>query len=283
MSLSGCCSVADGLGQGLSSVLVNSGLDDDDASMYVTALSEPGAMTAALNWFRAMDATALGDLRPVSVPTLYVWSTGDGAFGRDVAEATADHVCGPYAFEVLEGVSHWIPELAPEQALGLPRAASRVHLRAPRGRWTVCDNERVSTPNFDLTDVQRDFRETMRTFAEEKVAPNATEADRNAEFPWKSFEACKEMELPALGIPEAYGGAGRGHGDPGHCRRGAGPGVRLDRAHHPDLEAGDDPGHELGQRGTQADLHAAGCSRRDPSQLLPVRSRRRKRCCLHAI
>ena len=66
----------------------------------------------------------------------------------------------------------------------------------------------MSTPNFDLTDVQRDFRQTMRTFAEEKVAPHAAEVDRNAEFPWKSFEACKEMELPALGIPEAYGGAG---------------------------------------------------------------------------
>jgi alkylation response protein AidB-like acyl-CoA dehydrogenase len=66
----------------------------------------------------------------------------------------------------------------------------------------------VSTPNFDLTDVQRDFRQTMRAFAEEKVAPHAAEVDRNAEFPWKSFEACKEMELPALGIPEAYGGSG---------------------------------------------------------------------------
>ncbi len=66
----------------------------------------------------------------------------------------------------------------------------------------------MSTSTFALTDVQRDFRETMRTFSEEKVGPNAAEADRNAEFPWKSFEACKEMELPALGIPEAYGGAG---------------------------------------------------------------------------
>ena len=110
---------ADGSGRGLSSVLAHSGLDDDDASMYVTALSEPGALTAALNWFRAMDATSLDDLRPVSVPTLYVWSTGDGAFGRDVAEATADHVCGPYAFEVLEGVSHWIPEMASERLSAL--------------------------------------------------------------------------------------------------------------------------------------------------------------------
>ncbi len=66
----------------------------------------------------------------------------------------------------------------------------------------------VSDSAFDLTDVQHEFRETLRTFCEEKVAPHAAEVDRNAEFPWKSFEACKEMELPALGIPEAYGGAG---------------------------------------------------------------------------
>ena len=66
----------------------------------------------------------------------------------------------------------------------------------------------MSSPTFDLTDVQREFRATLRSFCEEKVAPHAAEVDRTAEFPWKSFEACKEMELPALGIPEAYGGAG---------------------------------------------------------------------------
>jgi alkylation response protein AidB-like acyl-CoA dehydrogenase len=61
---------------------------------------------------------------------------------------------------------------------------------------------------FDLTDVQQEFRRTLRTFCEERVAPHAAEVDRAAEFPWKSFEAIKEMELPALGLPEAYGGAG---------------------------------------------------------------------------
>ena len=68
----------------------------------------------------------------------------------------------------------------------------------------------MSTSNFALTDVQRDFRETLRAFCEERIAPQAAEVDRDADFPWKSFEACKEMELPALGIPEAYGGAGAG-------------------------------------------------------------------------
>jgi alkylation response protein AidB-like acyl-CoA dehydrogenase len=66
----------------------------------------------------------------------------------------------------------------------------------------------VEGSSFALTDVQRQFRDTMRLFCEERVAPHAAEVDRTAEFPWKSFEACCELELPALGIPEAYGGAG---------------------------------------------------------------------------
>jgi len=61
---------------------------------------------------------------------------------------------------------------------------------------------------FALTDVQREFRQALRTFCQEKVAPHAAEVDKTATFPWKSFEALKEMELPALGIPAAYGGAG---------------------------------------------------------------------------
>jgi pimeloyl-ACP methyl ester carboxylesterase len=104
---------ADGSGAALARLLVETGLDGGDAMIYVAALTEPGALTAALNWYRAMDGAALLDLGPVPVPTLYVWSTGDGAFGRPAAEATAACVGGPYTFAVLQNVSHWIPEMAP--------------------------------------------------------------------------------------------------------------------------------------------------------------------------
>jgi pimeloyl-ACP methyl ester carboxylesterase len=50
----------------------------------------------------------------ITVPTLYVWSDNDIALGRSAAEATVRWVSGPYRFEVLEGVSHWIPETAPD-------------------------------------------------------------------------------------------------------------------------------------------------------------------------
>ncbi len=109
----------EGDGSGLRRMLRETGLDDGDAEMYVAQLSEPGALTAALNWYRSMSTSALADLEPVRVPTMYVWSTGDAAIGRVSAEGTREHVKGPYRFEVLEGVSHWVPETAPEQLSAL--------------------------------------------------------------------------------------------------------------------------------------------------------------------
>jgi pimeloyl-ACP methyl ester carboxylesterase len=88
-------------------------LSPSAAAEHLRVLTDPGAMTAALNYYRAWD-DALDSLGPVAVPTLFVWSTGDVALGRVAAEATADHVTGPYRFEVLDGVSHWIPEVASE-------------------------------------------------------------------------------------------------------------------------------------------------------------------------
>ena len=79
---------------------------------YLARLSEPGALTAALNWYRALGSGE--DLGKITVPTMYVWSTEDVAVGSTAALATADWVTGPYHFEMLEDVSHWIPEEAGE-------------------------------------------------------------------------------------------------------------------------------------------------------------------------
>jgi len=90
------------------------GFPDDAVEEYVSALQQPGAMTAALNYYRATDLALLQGMGPITMPTMYVWSTGDVALGRTAAEGTARHVDGPYRFEVLDGVSHWIPEDAAE-------------------------------------------------------------------------------------------------------------------------------------------------------------------------
>jgi pimeloyl-ACP methyl ester carboxylesterase len=81
---------------------------------YMSLLTEPGALTGALNWYRAIrfeDA----NLVDVTVPTTYIWSTDDMALGRAGAEATAAFCKGPYKFVVLDGVSHWVPEDEPER------------------------------------------------------------------------------------------------------------------------------------------------------------------------
>jgi pimeloyl-ACP methyl ester carboxylesterase len=89
------------------------GIPAEAVDEYVAILSAPGALTAALNWYRAMSSDTKVDR--VEVPTTYVWSDGDAAIGRTAAEACADFVTGDYRFLELPGVTHWIPEQVPEQ------------------------------------------------------------------------------------------------------------------------------------------------------------------------
>lgn len=81
---------------------------------YVRHLQEPGALTAALEWYRAM-TNEFGRLAPVTVPTTYVWSNQDSAIGRAGAERCGEHVDADYTFVELDGISHWIPEEAPDR------------------------------------------------------------------------------------------------------------------------------------------------------------------------
>lgn len=94
--------------------MVAAGLDPESVDHYATRLGTPEAMVGALNWYRGADPTDSVGLGPITTPTLYIWSTEDVALGRLAAEGTAAHVDGPYQFVVLDGVSHWIPEQAPE-------------------------------------------------------------------------------------------------------------------------------------------------------------------------
>jgi pimeloyl-ACP methyl ester carboxylesterase len=105
--------------------LTASGLPGEDAGHYVEELQRRRALGPALNWYRALSRSR-SLVGSVDVPTLYVWSDGDTALGGAAARATARHVRGPYRFEVLSGVSHWIPETASEQ---LGRMV-REHLRS---------------------------------------------------------------------------------------------------------------------------------------------------------
>jgi pimeloyl-ACP methyl ester carboxylesterase len=103
------------------------GIPQDEAEHYLALMHEPGVLTKALNWYRAQSRDDVAGMPHVRVPTLHVWSDEDAALGRTGAEATAKYVDGPYRFAVLEGVSHWVPEQAPDLLAELVLA----HLRTP--------------------------------------------------------------------------------------------------------------------------------------------------------
>ncbi len=64
---------------------------------------------------------------------------------------------------------------------------------------------------FQLTAEHREFRESVRAFATQKIAPRAAEVDAKAEFPWDNFNDCVSMGLTSLWVPEPYGGSGADH------------------------------------------------------------------------
>jgi short-chain 2-methylacyl-CoA dehydrogenase len=62
--------------------------------------------------------------------------------------------------------------------------------------------------NFDLDHEHELVRDTVRTFALEKVAPVAEELDREKRFPYELVAELAELGLMGMTIPEEYGGAG---------------------------------------------------------------------------
>jgi alkylation response protein AidB-like acyl-CoA dehydrogenase len=65
--------------------------------------------------------------------------------------------------------------------------------------------------SFALTDTHQEFRNSLRQLCEARIAPHAAAVDQDASYPWDSFKACVDMELPSLAIPAEYGGAGADH------------------------------------------------------------------------
>ncbi|MBU8815319.1 alpha/beta fold hydrolase [Mycolicibacterium goodii] len=101
-----------GSGTPMARTLQRSGQTPAIAERDARAMTEPGALTAALNWYRAMFLST-SDPRAkhtIAVPTLYVWSDRDIAITEKPARETAKYVSGPYRFEILHGASHWLPE-----------------------------------------------------------------------------------------------------------------------------------------------------------------------------
>ncbi|MDP9491897.1 MAG: acyl-CoA dehydrogenase family protein, partial [Actinomycetota bacterium] len=62
--------------------------------------------------------------------------------------------------------------------------------------------------DFELTDEQRLIQNTVRTFVDERVLPNAVENDIAHKLDMSVIEGMAELGLLGIVIPEEYGGAG---------------------------------------------------------------------------
>ena len=101
-------------------LLRRSGQTPPAAERDAQAMSEPGALTAAINWYRAIPlSNPRANPQKISVSTLYVWSDGDTALLPKAAHDTAGYVSGEYRFEILPGVPHWIPDEQPDKLADL--------------------------------------------------------------------------------------------------------------------------------------------------------------------
>jgi len=82
---------------------------------YRDNAAKPGAMTAMLDYYRAnLDLHPMAQRPSIATPTLLLWGDHDHALGAELVPGTEDHV-PDLTVHMLPGVSHWVPEEAPDQ------------------------------------------------------------------------------------------------------------------------------------------------------------------------
>jgi pimeloyl-ACP methyl ester carboxylesterase len=83
-----------------------------DVDRYIANLSRPGALTAALNWYRASGAPpASGTVKPpppVVCPVLGLWSDGDAYLTEAPMRTSGERIRGSFQYERISGASHWL-------------------------------------------------------------------------------------------------------------------------------------------------------------------------------
>jgi pimeloyl-ACP methyl ester carboxylesterase len=90
-----------------------------DADQVIADLEASGSLTPGLNWYRAIVPpesllAPRAELPPVQAPTMGVWSTGDIALTEAQMTGSEQRVSGPWRYEVLRDVGHWMQVEEPE-------------------------------------------------------------------------------------------------------------------------------------------------------------------------
>jgi pimeloyl-ACP methyl ester carboxylesterase len=85
--------------------------------VYRDAADRPGALTAMLNYYRALvrgfRRIRRRGMAPINIPTLMIWGEVDAALGKELTYGTQEYVSN-LTLRYLPNVSHWVQQEAPE-------------------------------------------------------------------------------------------------------------------------------------------------------------------------
>jgi epoxide hydrolase 4 len=80
---------------------------DEDLALYQAAWSEPGALTAMLNWYRALIQRRTAPVGRVAAPTRILWGRKDPALSAGFAEASLS-LCDDGRITWFHDATHWV-------------------------------------------------------------------------------------------------------------------------------------------------------------------------------
>lgn len=88
---------------------------DADLAEFKKAIQVPGAMKAALAYYRAAFRYPwVGPKHKIAAPTLVIWGENDTALGKELTYGQESFVRGAYRIEYIPECSHWVNEERPE-------------------------------------------------------------------------------------------------------------------------------------------------------------------------
>jgi pimeloyl-ACP methyl ester carboxylesterase len=88
---------------------------EDDLESYRRAWAQPGALTATLNWYRALLRKRFPETLPrIDVDTLMIWGVEDKFGDRSVAEESMA-LCSAGRAVFVDGATHWVHHEEPER------------------------------------------------------------------------------------------------------------------------------------------------------------------------
>ncbi len=85
------------------------GFPQNTIDNYLALFSEKGALTAVVNWYRALLKLPQINYSQVTVPTKFIWGNQDLAIARGGVVKNHEYVSGPYDFVEVDA-GHWFME-----------------------------------------------------------------------------------------------------------------------------------------------------------------------------